>query len=523
MAAVLLSGLSASAQQFTGPEGPIITRGVAYLKAHANDRQVGEAALAGLALVKCEVPPNDPVLQMIVNRIKGRFKEGRYDPDNEGGSGIYEAAVALMFLSNLSPATYKAELEGLTRFLIGRQLPSGGWDYSYRSAGDTSISQYALLGLWEAANAGVEIAPEVWDRAALWYLSVQSSAGSWNYHRDEPQWAETVAMTGAGAGSLLICQMQLQRFFKALEPPSPLMTPLFPEGQAIYEPKVSSKTLNAATRRGVGWIGSRFVISEDESRFGQSSFYTLYGIERIAALGGPEIMKGIDWYRQGFRYIQARQQSDGSWNAKHDILPNTCWALLFLAKATAQTVQKIEIKRLGAGTLLGGRGLPRDLSTLTVAGGRVMVRPMGGAIEGMLAVLEDPRSEQVESAMAGLIDQYNARGPSALRPLKDRFRKLMTDRDPTNRAVGAWGLGRIGEIDAAPLLIKALEDADEGVVQEARVGLQVLSRKIEGPGPPVGSTSEQRAQAARQWQAWFDSIRPPGFNLDDLDRVPSRR
>ena len=70
---------------------------------------------------------------------------------------------------------------------------------------------------------------------------------------------------------------------------------------------------------------------------------------------------------------------------------NTVWAMLFLTKSTAKTIRKINIQRLGAGTLLGGRELPKDLSSMTVAGGRVVSRPMNGAIEGMLAVLDDPR------------------------------------------------------------------------------------------------------------------------------------
>ena len=49
---------------------------------------------------------------------------------------------------------------------------------------------------------------------------------------------------------------------------------------------------------------------------------------------------------------------------------------------------------------------------MTVAGGRVVSRPMNGAIEGMLAVLEDPRAEQADAAVAGLVDRYYREGPA---------------------------------------------------------------------------------------------------------------
>ena len=91
---------------------------------------------------------------------------------------------------------------------------------------------------------------------------------------------------------------------------------------------------------------------------------------------------------------------------------NTVWAMLFLTKSTAKTIRRITITpKLGAGTLLGGRELPKDLTSMTVAGGRVVSRPMNGAIEGMLAVLEDPRAEQADAAVAGLVERYYVQGP----------------------------------------------------------------------------------------------------------------
>ncbi len=44
---------------------------------------------------------------------------------------------------------------------------------------------------------------------------------------------------------------------------------------------------------------------------------------------------------------------------------------------------------------------------MTVAGGRVMSRPMNGAVEGMLAVLEDPRAQEADSAFSGLVSRYS--------------------------------------------------------------------------------------------------------------------
>jgi hypothetical protein len=74
----------------------------------------------------------------------------------------------------------------------------------------------------------------------------------------------------------------------------------------------------------------------------------------------------------------------------------------------------------------------------------------------------------------------------------------------------------MGDLELAPELIRALLDPDEGVSAEARVSLEVMSRKLEGYGPPRGAAPEQRLAAAKRWRDWFDNVRPPGLEaLDD--------
>ncbi len=78
---------------------------------------------------------------------------------------------------------------------------------------------------------------------------------------------------------------------------------------------------------------------------------------------------------------------------------------------------------------------------MTVAGGRVVSRPMNGAIEGMLAVLEDPRAEQADAAVAGLVERYYREGPDALRPFKPRFRKMLARPRSRRAPRGRLGAG----------------------------------------------------------------------------------
>jgi hypothetical protein len=500
---------------------PAVLKAVHYVKGHTTNQQVGETALIALALIKAEVPAGDPTLSACIAKVRARFSGNGYQPERSGGQDIYEAAVVTMALANLNREEHRAELQLMAQFLVGRQNANGSWDYVARQQGDSSISQYALLGLWEAENSGAEVRPEVWDRAAAWYLSVQGPSGSWNYHRDQAEFPETISMTAAGVGSLLICQRQLARYRKSGDTANPLLTALVAEGApGRYDVSTSASRIDIAVKRGLGWLGANFTVAKNSPIIGQSVYYALYGIERAGALADRESLGKVDWFNKGRAFLLSGQKADGSWSyALQSDEMNTAWAVLFLTRSTAKTLRRIEIRRLGAGTLLGGRGLPKDLSSMTIAGGRVVSRPMNGAVEGMLAVLEDPRAaaENAGSAASGLVSRYQTEGPAALRPHKDRFRKMLTDRDPGLRRVAAWSLARTGDLDVVPALIGALTDPDDDVVNAARQGLQLLSRKIDGLGPPPNATPEQRKEAARKWRQWFEATRPLDLEGQDDD------
>jgi len=485
-----------------------INRGVAYLRQQIPSQQAGESAMIALAMIKADIPLDDPAITACFKKIRERFTSFGFQPERSGGSEVYEAGVIAMALANLDAESRRSDINQVARYLMGLQKPNGSWDYTTRTNGDTSISQYAILGLWEAENAGVRIPPSLWDRAAQWFISTQKASGGWQYHSDEPGRPETVSMTAAGVGSLLICRRQLAQYRNARAQQSPLLIPLNPEGSDTrYEVKTPFNRIDQAISGGLAWLASGFTTKIDPV-VGPSIYYGLYGIERIGALADKTTIGRLDWYEQGRNFIHASQSPHGSWSSAHGEPMNTVWAILFLSRSTAKTLRRIEVKRLGAGTLLGGRGLPSDLSSMTVAGGRVVSRPMNGAVEGMLAVLEDPRAKVADSALSGLVARYESEGPGLLRPYKDRFRKLLTNPDPGLRRVAAWALGRTGDLDVVPALIGALTDAEEEVVETSRIGLQLLSRKIEGLGPRSPSTPEQRREAAKRWKAWYDSVRP---------------
>jgi hypothetical protein len=517
---MMLAILGSTTSPAFGQQDRAVLSAVQYLRAHSRPQQTGYAAMIALALVKAEVPATDPDLQACLARIHARFTTGSFTPEGPSGAGIYESGVCSMVLANQDAESNRGWIKLVADYLLAKQKANGSWDYDHRDKGDTSISQYAVLGLWEAENAGVDIPPATWDRAASWYMSTQSAAGSWAYHRDEASMnSDTLSMTAAGAGSLLICQRQLEKYRHTRRGTSVLLKSLEANtGYADYRPSTSNAALDQAIKRGLAWIAANFAPA-NPTLVGHTPYYMLYGIERIGALADRERIGRVDWYDKGRAFITSTQQGDGSWKGSFGSEMNTVWAILFLTKSTQKTLQRVVVKKLRAGTLLGGRDLPKDLTSMVVAGGRVVSRPMNGAIEGMLAVLEDPRASAGDSAVAGIVDRYYQEGPAVLRRYKVRFRKMLSDRDPGVRRVACWALAHTGDLDVGPALIESLVDADQEVVTAATIGLQLLSRKIDGLGPGDPSTPEERQAAAARWRQWYDTIKPLDLDGQDDDSL----
>ncbi len=316
-----------------------------------------------------------------------------------------------MVFANLDASSNRNLIEMIATYLRGRQNANGSWDYSNRTQGDTSISQYAVLGLWEARKRGGRrfavglgpCGPMVHVGAKRrWKLELPPRWGVPRNPLDDRCGRRQPDDLPATTGSLPPVQ--------SAAPARSWLRSCPRATHEGYHPSTSNTQIDQAITRGLAWIAANFA-PKNTAIIGQSPYYGLYGIERIGALADRQTIGRVDWFAKGRDFIQSTQRADGSWQGAHGTEMNTVWAILFLTKSTAKTIRRITIHpKLGAGTLLGGRELPKDLTSMTVAGGRVVSRPMNGAIEGMLAVLEDPRAEQADAAVAGLVERYYVEG-----------------------------------------------------------------------------------------------------------------
>jgi hypothetical protein len=108
-----------------------IDNGVAFLKASQNpfgtwtldknNHPLGYAALAGLTLLECGVPADDPSVQGAAKFVRA---------NTAGADKTYELALSILFLDKLGNAKDRPHIEVLALRLIAGQSPTGGWSYN---------------------------------------------------------------------------------------------------------------------------------------------------------------------------------------------------------------------------------------------------------------------------------------------------------------------------------------------------------------------------------------------------------
>ena len=213
-----------------------IEKGVAYLRAKAGGQFGGYNALCIYAMLKAKVKASDPAITGVVAKILQKIQNsGSYKPPEHH---VYEAGVDLMALEAADGEKHKEAIASIVKYLLAEQLPNGSWDYPAKNNdGDTSITQYAVLGLWAARRAGVEVPTDAWNRAAQWYIKTQlkgKGGGAFSYHPAAQVAGDldrnpSHSMTAAGAGSLMVTKLFLHPNSKGLGAPP---KPKTPEAQA---------------------------------------------------------------------------------------------------------------------------------------------------------------------------------------------------------------------------------------------------------------------------------------------------
>ena len=522
---------------------PLIDRAVVYLESeHKKGNQSpligGRLSLAGYAILKVGRPVTHPVVAAALKHIEETQKpDVMYKPASEQ-EGVYEGGVDLMLLAEADPEKYRPLMQQIVNYLVSKQIADGSWTYPNQTVGDTSMSQYAILGFWAAERSGIEVPLEVWNNAAKWHMKTQLGDGGFAYHPGTTDGAEQGAsthnLTNAAGGSLLICRLNMYPQLPSLgqnatkaKPPKKFgvlenaeeaaVQAQAKAARAAIPDMASAGQIEASAARALGWMNARYVMETPNPH----KFYFYYTIERFASLAGVNDIGGKPWFYGYLDVIKQKQKADGSWDTYSHPVNATSLALLFLARATGKVLME---DALGGGLLAGGRGLPDDLGGADTTGGKIKERKVEGDLDRLLTDFDKLDLTALEDTQTAIVEKIQLGSREELLGEMPRIRKLIDHPNPEIRRTAVWALGRSGDLKDANLLIQRLEEFDVDVLTEANNALCYLSRKLAGIGVPenpfegLPETPTQaqkdaamaawKKDAIAKWTTWYIRVRP---------------
>jgi hypothetical protein len=315
----------------------------------------GATALSAYTLIRSrgKISNRDVLgqLQEALKKAEPHLTEFKIRDHLPEGYEQYGIALTLMTLEALDAKKHKDRIVALTDYLICQQGSEGGWGYGkahkpdpgvVRTQGsrspkkkeiryyDLSTAQYVMLGLWAAGHASLKIADDVWVDAARWLIQRQDAEGQWKccyVGVGDKGGKVNLTMTAAGIAGLLLCKRNM----------------------SADSWKQLSTEATAAIQKGIRHVEKHWKDETQDSHHKYSHFYAMYGLERMCALMGVDALGGENWYYVGAeKLILKYQKPDGSFshpqdtpdmgNGSHHPVPRTCFALLFLNRATGSFI-----------------------------------------------------------------------------------------------------------------------------------------------------------------------------------------
>lgn len=380
---VLLLGSLAQAQDQAKID-QAIRKGLEYLKGadsppHPHSKSLHSDELILYTFVVGDVSPTNARFKALLDRVL-----------TDEPQQTYKVALQAMALEELDRAKYQNRIAFCAQHLIDNECTNGQWSYGKPTiapkdvptavasdgadkpkpvtgtrdfgasekvkpkvtrkipikkqrdggaAGDNSNTQYASLGLRACYDAGIVIPEESVQLAVRWLIeSMHAGEGDdkagkgavvsggetpgkpqgWSY-KGADEGKAYGSMTAGGVGALTIYDYMLKKDWKK----------------------------DANVKNGLAWLGKNFSATSNPGRGNSWELYYLYGVERAGVLYGTDKMGDHDWYLEGAKQLLSTQGDDGSWKVSGGEHPtwDTCFAILFLKKATKPLVASTDGKR----------------------------------------------------------------------------------------------------------------------------------------------------------------------------------
>ncbi|MDK1032782.1 MAG: prenyltransferase/squalene oxidase repeat-containing protein, partial [Planctomycetia bacterium] len=286
---VLLPGTVAEAKVTDDDVRRAIEKAKEYLLSQqAENGSWSETAIVMCTLTYIGMHPNRPSIA-----------KGLYFLVDKPETNVYRLSLKVMALSYVQNKLIGKRRQIIRKVLIseanalvGGQNATRGWRYSIGSSDlDFSCTQLAVLGLREAALAGVEIPRETFSKVQGLYYDSHNADGGWGY---TPSNISSLNMTAAGLASIYITSDNL---LAGLGCPYLNVKARAVEAENI---KHLDAAMNWLVKKGIG-----------------GNHYGMYAVERVAITGGYKYFGKRDWYKQYAETLVKAQGADGSWTRNY--------------------------------------------------------------------------------------------------------------------------------------------------------------------------------------------------------------
>ena len=135
--------------------------------------KTGATALNVLALATAGIKDNDPMMKKALAFLTNNFPTLA---DTTYSVGLYACA-----FEAVDGDKYQKQIKMASDWLLARQAKNGTWNYQGTGPGDNSITQFGLLALKAAEDAGIKIPKKAYEKANKFFINSQRNDGGWGY------------------------------------------------------------------------------------------------------------------------------------------------------------------------------------------------------------------------------------------------------------------------------------------------------------------------------------------------------
>jgi hypothetical protein len=241
----------------------------------------------------------------------------------------YDRAMRLLLLSQVRYQKVEPWLKRDAAWLLDTMTDKGNWEVRNtgtrsKDFGDNANGQYAVLGMWAAAQSGIEIPVQAWQKVDQYWRQGQRPPGA----PGDGAWAVT-------SSAALKKGANLNDFSNRVSAPMTaggVMSMYLSEMYLLGSQRADvGQTLSPELLRGLQWLDENFSLADLDGD--QDFYYYMWAIQNVGGATGFRTFHGVDWFREVTAKLLSTQRADGQWTGPKGPHVSTAFALLYLARA----------------------------------------------------------------------------------------------------------------------------------------------------------------------------------------------